>query len=119
MESAMARIAYHASHEQFRPSCLLRWTQQAEEAGFGAFFSSDHFHPWSESQGEAGFSWSWMGAALARTKIPGGMICCPGYRYHPAMVAQGAATLTEMFPGRYWLSLGSGERLNERITGIP
>lgn len=113
------RICYHASHEQFAPSVLLKWVQQAEAVGFHGFFSSDHFHPWSEAQGQAGFSWSWMGAALQATAIPGAMICCPGYRYHPAVVAQAAATLSEMYEGRYWLALGSGEALNERITGLP
>jgi probable non-F420 flavinoid oxidoreductase len=114
---AMALIAYHASHEQFPPSKLLTWTQHAEAAGFHAFFSSDHFHPWSEAQGQAGFSWSWVGAALATTKMPGRMICCPGYRQHPAVVAQAGATLAEMFENRFWLALGSGQALNERITG--
>lgn len=112
-------VSYHASHEQFAPSALLQWVQQAERAGFHGFFSSDHFHPWSEAQGQAGFSWSWMGSALQATSIPGAMICCPGYRYHPAVVAQAAATLSEMYEGRYWLALGSGEALNERITGLP
>ena len=113
----MPLIAYHASHEQFRPSQLLEWTEHAETAGFQGFFSSDHFHPWSEAQGNAGFSWSWVGAALARTALPGRMICCPGYRQHPAVVAQAAATLAEMFEGRFWLAIGSGQALNERITG--
>lgn len=113
------RLCYHASHEQFAPSALLKWVQRAEKAGFSGFFSSDHFHPWSEAQSQAGFSWSWMGAALQATSIPGAMICCPGYRYHPAVVAQAAATLGEMYEGRYWLAIGSGEALNERITGLP
>lgn len=113
------RLCYHASHEQFAPSALLGWVQQAEAAGFNGFFSSDHFHPWSEAQSQAGFSWAWMGAALQATSLPGAMICCPGYRYHPAMVAQAAATLCEMYEGRYWLAIGSGQALNERITGLP
>src|SRR5688500_3403173 len=113
----MPKIAYHASHEQFAPSRLLEWTVRAEQEGFDAFFSSDHFHPWSESQGQSGFSWSWVGAALARTSFSGAMICCPGYRQHPAIVAQAAATLSEMFEGRFWLAIGSGQALNERITG--
>jgi coenzyme F420-dependent glucose-6-phosphate dehydrogenase len=115
--SRMTRIGYHASHEQFAPSRLLHWTRQAERAGFQSFFSSDHFHPWSEAQGQAGFSWAWMGAALAATSIPGSLICCPGYRQHPAVVAQAAATLAEMFEGRFWMAIGSGQALNERITG--
>jgi G6PDH family F420-dependent oxidoreductase len=113
----VARIGYHASHEQFAPSHLLNCAQRAEAAGFGALFSSDHFHPWSEAQGNAGFSWAWMGAALQATQLPGGMICCPFGRYHPAVVAQAAATLAEMFEGRYYLAIGSGQALNERITG--
>jgi coenzyme F420-dependent glucose-6-phosphate dehydrogenase len=112
-------IGYHASHEQFAPSTLVRLLQTAESAGFDCFFSSDHFHPWSEAQGHSGFSWSWMGAALQATGLPGAMICCPGYRQHPAVVAQAGATLAEMFPGRFWLALGSGQALNERITGLP
>lgn len=113
------QIGYHASHEQFPPSQLIRLLGRAEAAGFGCFFSSDHFHPWSEAQGQSGFSWSWMGAALQASSLPGAMICCPGYRQHPAVVAQAGATLAEMFPGRYWLALGSGQALNERMTGLP
>lgn len=113
----MTKIGFHASHEQFPPSKLLQWTKRAEDAGFDCFFCSDHFHPWSEAQGQAGFSWSWIGAALQATRIPGRMICCPGFRYHPAIVAQAAATLAEMFPGRFDLAIGSGQALNERITG--
>lgn len=110
-------FGYHASHEQFAPSELLQWLKRAERAGFNCFFSSDHFHPWSETQGQSGFSWAWMGAALEATRIPGAMICCPGYRYHPAVVAQAGATLCEMYPGRFELALGSGQALNEHITG--
>lgn len=112
-------IGFHASHEQFAPSALLKYTVLAEQAGFDCAMSSDHFKPWSRSQGHSGHSWSWLGAALARTTFPIGMICAAGYRYHPAVVAQAAATLTEMFPDRFWLALGSGERVNEDITGLP
>jgi coenzyme F420-dependent glucose-6-phosphate dehydrogenase len=113
------RIAFHASHEQFKPSELLAWAQEAEKHGFESLFSSDHFHPWSHAQGQAGFSWAWMGAALALTQLPGGLVCCPAYRYHPAVIAQAAATLAEMFPRRFWLAVGSGQALNEQITGGP
>jgi alkanesulfonate monooxygenase SsuD/methylene tetrahydromethanopterin reductase-like flavin-dependent oxidoreductase (luciferase family) len=68
----MARIGYHCSHEQFAPSKLLEWVQRAETAGFGALFSSDHFHPWSEAQGQAGFSWAFLGAAMQATSFPRG-----------------------------------------------
>lgn len=113
----MAQIGYHASHEQFAPSQLLQLAQQAEKAGFQFCLSSDHFHPWSGSRGQSGFSWSWLGAAMAGTSIPFGVVTCPVYRYHPAIIAQAAATLDEMFPGRFFLCAGSGQALNEAITG--
>ena len=113
----MAILGYQASHEQFTPSELLRWAQAAEAAGFAAVNSSDHFYPWSERQGQSGFSFAWLGAAMQATTVPYGLVCTPGYRYHPAVVAQAIATLCELFPGRFWISLGSGEALNEAITG--
>lgn len=91
--------------------------QLAEQAGFDAAMSSDHFSPWGERQGESGFAWSWLGAAMAATTLPFGIVTAPGQRYHPAIIAQAAATLTEMFPGRFWLALGTGEASNEHITG--
>jgi probable non-F420 flavinoid oxidoreductase len=81
--------------------------------------SSDHFRPWASAQGHSGLAWSWLGAALQATSLPFGVISAPGYRYHPAIIAQGAATLAEMFPNRFWLALGSGQRLNEDIAGLP
>lgn len=113
------RIGYHASHEQFTPSRLLDLVREAEAVGFDAAMSSDHLAPWSLSQGQSGFSWSWMGAALATTSFPIGMVVAPGQRYHPVIVAQAMATLAEMFPDRYWGALGSGEALNEHVTGDP
>lgn len=113
----MPTIGFHASHEQFPPSELLALTKHAAAAGFSAAMCSDHFHPWSEPQGESGFAWSWLGAAMQATSLPFGVVNAPGYRYHPAIIAQAAATLAEMFPGRFWLAVGSGERLNEHITG--
>lgn len=113
----MAIIGYHASHEQFTPSDLLKWAVMAEQAGFGAVNSSDHFHPWSEQQGQSGYSFAWLGAAMQATKLPFGVVCAPGQRNHPAIVAQAAATLAQLFPGRFWMALGSGEALNENITG--
>jgi coenzyme F420-dependent glucose-6-phosphate dehydrogenase len=113
------RIGFHASHEQFPPSEMLECTIAAEAAGFDCAMSSDHFKPWSRTQGHSGYSWSWIGAALARTRFPLGLISVAGYRYHPAIIAQAAATLGEMFGERFWFALGSGERLNEDITGMP
>jgi probable non-F420 flavinoid oxidoreductase len=115
----VTRFALHCSHEQIRPSRLLRAVRHAEEAGFDAGMSSDHFAPWGERQGESGFAWSFLGAALATTSLPFGIVNAPGQRYHPAIIAQAAATLTEMFPGRLWVALGTGEASNEHITGAP
>src|SRR4051812_83475 len=78
---------------------------------------SDHFAPWSARQGQSGFAWAWLGAALQATSLSFGVVNAPGQRYHPAIVAQAAATLAEMFPGRFWVALGSGEASNEHITG--
>lgn len=113
----MALIGYHASHEQFSPSDLRDLVILAEHAGFQAAKCSDHFHPWSERQGHSGYAWSWLGAAMQSTTLPMGIISAPGYRYHPAVLAQAASTCAEMFPGRFWLALGSGEAVNESITG--
>lgn len=113
----MNTIAFHASHEQFKPSHLLRLAVMAEKNGFDAIHSSDHFYPWSVRQGESGFTFSWIAAAMQATSLPFSMICTPGQRYHPAIAAQAIATLCEMFPGRYTVELGSGEALNEKITG--
>ena len=80
---------------------------------------SDHLRPWSERQGHSGFAWTWLGAALAVTRLSFGTVCAPGQRYHPVIVAQAAATILEMYPDRFWLAVGSGEALNECVTGDP
>lgn len=115
----MTRFGYHASHEQYAPGALLAHVRAAEDAGFDGVMSSDHLFPWLEENGHSGFSWSWLGAALQATSMTFGVVCAPGDRYHPAVIAQAAATLAEMFPGRFWLALGSGEALNEHVTGRP
>jgi coenzyme F420-dependent glucose-6-phosphate dehydrogenase len=115
----MTRIGLHCSHEQIPPSRLLTAVQAAEAAGFDAAMCSDHWAPWSEAQGESGFAWSWLGAALEATALSFGVVNAPGQRYHPAIVAQAAATLAVMYPDRFWLALGSGELMNEHITGDP
>lgn len=110
-------VGYHASHEQFPPGELVGLTQAAEQAGFTAALSSDHFHPWSQKQGESGFAWAWLGAAMQATRLTFGVVNAPGQRYHPAIIAQAAATLAEMFPDRFWIAQGSGQAVNEAITG--
>ena len=114
-----SRIGYHASHEQFAPGQLLEWTRRAETAGFGAAMCSDHLMPWGEAQGQSGFAWSWLGAALQATGLSFGVVNAPVARYHPVIIAHAAATLAAMYPGRFWLAVGSGERLNEHVTGEP
>lgn len=115
----MINIGYHASHEQFSPSHLLNLVLQAENSGFTRINCSDHFHPWSERQGHSGFSFAWLGAAMQSTSLPFSIVCAPGQRYHPAIIAQAIATLGEMFPGRFSIFMGSGEALNESIVGTP
>jgi probable non-F420 flavinoid oxidoreductase len=110
-------IGYHASHEQFPPSRLAALAAAAEDAGFDAVLSSDHFAPWSADQDESGFAWTWLGAAMAQTTIPFGIVTAVGDRYHPAITAQAIATVEELFPGRFTPALGSGQALNEHVTG--
>ena len=114
----MGIVGYAASFEQFHPTDLLTWCQRAESVGFGSVMASDHFHPWVPSQGQSAFVWSWMGALGATTNLRFGTgVTPPGFRYHPAVLAQAAATLEAMFPGRFYLGLGAGEALNEHIVG--
>ncbi|MDQ3693146.1 MAG: TIGR03557 family F420-dependent LLM class oxidoreductase [Chloroflexota bacterium] len=114
----MGVVGYAASFEQFHPTDLLTYAQQAEEAGFGAVMASDHFHPWVPSQGHSAFVWAWLGALGATTSLKFGTgVTPPGYRYHPAVLAQAATTLEAMYPGRFYLGLGAGEALNEHIVG--
>ncbi|WP_431908566.1 TIGR03885 family FMN-dependent LLM class oxidoreductase [Micromonospora carbonacea] len=115
----MTVFGFHASHEQIHPARLLEAVIHAERAGFDAAMSSDHFSPWSARQGESGFAWSWLGAALQATNLPFGVVNAPGQRYHPAIVAQAIGTLGAMYPGRFWAALGTGEASNEHITGDP
>ena len=113
----MPAFGFHASHEQVHPSELLAAVRRAEDAGFDAAMSSDHFSPWSQRQGHSGFAWSWLGAALQATALPFGVVTAPGQRYHPAVIAQAIGTLGVMYPGRFWAALGTGEASNEHITG--
>src|SRR5215210_5938563 len=115
----MTTIGFHAAHEQIGPRQLLRDVCHAEAVGFSAAMCSDHLAPWSERQGESGNAWVWLGAALQATSLPLGVVTAPGQRYHPAVHAQAIATAAEMFPERFWVALGSGENLNEHVTGQP
>src|SRR5918994_1245743 len=93
--------------------------RSAEGAGFRAAMCSDHLAPWSERQGESGHAWTWLGAAMQATSLPMGVVTAPGQRYHPAVMAQAIAALGDLFPGRFWAALGSGEAVNEHVTGDP
>jgi probable non-F420 flavinoid oxidoreductase len=115
----MTVYGFHASHEQVPPADLLAAVVRAEQAGFTAAMCSDHFSPWSARQGESGFAWSWLGAALQATGLSFGVVNAPGQRYHPAIIAQAIGTLGQMYPGRFWAALGTGEASNEHITGDP
>ncbi|WP_448612950.1 TIGR03885 family FMN-dependent LLM class oxidoreductase [Modestobacter sp. URMC 112] len=113
----MTVIGFHNSHEQVHPADLLTAVQHAEQVGFTAAMCSDHLVPWNPRQAHSGFAWSWLGAALATTGLPFGAVNAPGQRYHPVIIAQAIATLGAMFPGRFWVALGSGEAMNEHVTG--
>ena len=115
----MTVVGVHASHEQVHPRALMEAVQLAEAVGFTAGMCSDHFSPWGSAQGHSGFAWSWLGAALQATSLPFGVVNAPGQRYHPAVIAQAASTLASMYPGRFWVALGTGEASNEHITGEP
>jgi len=112
-------IGFHASHEQFAPATLLALARRAVDSGFDAVMCSDHFHPWARQQGQSGQAWAWAGALLGQGPVSLGMVTCPFERYHPAVVAQAIATLEQFAPTLVWLAVGSGEALNEAITGAP
>jgi coenzyme F420-dependent glucose-6-phosphate dehydrogenase len=114
LEENMLQLGWKAGTEQYPPTELLEYAVAAEQAAFDSVDASDHFHPWSE-RGQASFVWSWLGAAAARTNriALGTGVTCPILRYHPAVVAQAAATMGVLAPGRFYLGLGTGEALNE------
>ncbi|MFJ9079588.1 LLM class F420-dependent oxidoreductase [Streptomyces sp. NPDC102278] len=115
----MVRIGYTMMTEQAGPRELVSHVVGAERAGFDFSVISDHSFPWLESQGHAPYAWSVLGAAAqATSRIPlMTYVTCPTFRYHPAVVAQKAATLQILSEGRFRLGLGSGENLNEHIIG--
>jgi coenzyme F420-dependent glucose-6-phosphate dehydrogenase len=116
----MSKIGYALSSEEFGPSELIHCAQHAESSGFGFALISDHFHPWTNHQNSSPFAWSILGAlAQASKKMTFGTgVTCPLFRIHPSIIAQAAATISTMMPGRFFLGVGSGEYLNEHIHGI-
>ena len=115
----MTKIGYALSSEEHGPNDLVAFARRAEEAGFDFLMISDHFHPWTDTQGHSPFVWSVLGAIARETeRIPIGTgVTCPTIRVHPAIVAHAAATVGAMMPGRFWLGLGTGENLNEHVLG--
>jgi G6PDH family F420-dependent oxidoreductase len=116
----MLRLGYKLMSEEHGPKELVRNAVGAEKAGFDFAAISDHFFPWIEEQGHAPLAWSVLGAIAIATDRLDLMtaVTCPTIRYHPAIIAQGAATLALLTDGRFTLGLGSGERLNEHVVGL-
>jgi len=114
------RLGYKLFAEGFDPKEIVRQAERAEAAGFDFVEVSDHYHPWLYSQGHSGFAWSILAAIAARTERLGLAtgVTCPTMRYHPAIIAQAAATTQILADGRFVLGVGSGERLNEHVTGL-
>jgi len=115
----MAQMGYVLSSEEMSPNDMVRNALRAEEAGFTTAWVSDHYHPWIDAQGQSPFVWSVIGGIAATTERMrlGTGVTCPTIRIHPAIIAQAAATVTAMMPGRFFLGVGSGENLNEHILG--
>ncbi len=117
------KIGYKLAAEAFGPAELVRQAVLAEQAGFDFVEISDHFHPWLDNQGHSPFAWTVLGTIAAKTERIGLAtgVTCPTVRYHPAIIAQAAATLALLSDGRFTLGVGSGERLNEHVVarGYP
>ena len=115
------RFGYHADDEMYQPSRLLDFAKLAEAQGFDFICIDDHFHPWFHRDGHAGHAWIWLSAAGARTsrvELGTGVTTCI-HRYNPAIVAQAFATLGELYPGRIFLAIGTGEAMNEMPMANP
>ncbi|MGW0552562.1 TIGR03557 family F420-dependent LLM class oxidoreductase [Streptomyces altiplanensis] len=113
------KIGYKLAAEAFGPAELVRQAVLAEQAGFDFVEISDHYHPWLDNQGHSPFAWTVLGSIAAKTSRIGLAtgVTCPTVRYHPAIIAQAAATLALVSDGRFVLGVGSGERLNEHVVG--
>ena len=112
------RIGYFLSCEEYTPAQLIEQAKLAQDAGFRSLWISDHYHPWNDEQGQSPFVWSIIGALSQVVHIPvTTAVTCPIMRIHPAVVAQAAATSAVLHDGRFVLGVGTGEALNEHITG--
>lgn len=115
------KLGYKLATEAFGPKEIVRQAVAAEQAGFDFVELSDHYHPWLDVQGHSAFTWSMLGTIAAKTdriELATG-VTCPYFRYHPAVIAQAAATVALLSDGRFTLGVGAGERLNEHVTGRP
>jgi len=112
-------FGYALSSEEHKPNELIAHARLAEASGFQFLLISDHFHPWVPQQGESPFIWSTLGGIAQATQrvTVGTGVTCPTMRIHPTIIAQAAATVADMMPGRFFLGLGTGEYLNEHILG--
>ena len=119
MGADMTRFGYTLMTEQSSPSSLVRYAARAEAAGFDFEVSSDHYFPWLDEQGHSGYAWAMLGAVSQVTESVELMtyVTAPILRYHPAVVAQKAATVQILSDGRFTLGLGAGENLNEHVVG--
>jgi coenzyme F420-dependent glucose-6-phosphate dehydrogenase len=116
----MTEIGYWASQEQYSMQRLIDFVKEAEKGGFESTLTSDHFHPWSHTNGHGNFTWVWISAAAERTKkmkfLTG--VTAAVYRYNPGIIAQAFASLDVLYPGRIGLGVGSGEAMNEVPLGF-
>ena len=115
----MQPVGLALSSEEHPPTELVRQALLGEVAGFEYALVSDHFHPWTDSQGQSPFVWSVVGAIAQATSDLrlGTGVTCPTIRTHPAIIAHAAATAGSMMPGRFFLGVGTGENLNEHVVG--
>ena len=115
------KFGWLSSHESYQPEVLVDHAVLAEQAGFDVILGSDHFHPWVDQNSASGFVWSWFGAVAARTERVelATSVTCPLFHYHPALIAQAAATVDRLSGGRFLLGVGTGENINGGPMGFP
>ena len=115
----MFELGYSLSSEEQRPNDLIHFAERAEQVGFTFALISDHLHPWLDKHGNSPFAWSVLGGIAHATRClrVGTGVTCPSFRYHPGIIAQAAATIGSMIPGRFFLGVGTGENLNQHVFG--
>lgn len=115
------KFGWLCSHESYQPEVLVEQAVLAEQVGFDVILGSDHFHPWVDQDSASGFVWSWLGAVAARTETVelATSVTCPLFHYHPALIAQAAATVDRLSGGRFILGVGTGENINSGPLGWP